>query len=436
MTGTPALKRMLDTGAQFSEMSQQAGREVRRQSLVKAVRCAARTLRRLVQRLVDGAVTTTEHVAELDAGRGRQAARPSSPTASTTSRLASKALPATGPRVEAVCQGARSLPATRSVEASPRSRPEEGPGQEDRRQEAAAKKTAGEEDRRRRRPPPRRPRRRRPPAKKTAAKKPPPRRLTWPSAARLDAEMVRRGLVPSRAEAAVPIDANRVLVNGAVADKSARLVDPGDAVVVAGSTRRDSSVAAATSSTPRSTRSRSTSSGSRVLDAGASTGGFTDCLLQRGAARRGGARRRPRPAPPAHPRRRARARVIERFHVRDRDARRDRWSRSTLVVADLSFISLDPRHRRSLMACASPGADLVLLVKPQFEAGQAEVDRGQRRDHRSRRPRRACEARSTSADGTAVATVVGWIESPITRCRRATASSLCMPRLDRSGSAP
>jgi 23S rRNA (cytidine1920-2'-O)/16S rRNA (cytidine1409-2'-O)-methyltransferase len=51
---------------------------------------------------------------------------------------------------------------------------------------------------------------------------------------RLDTELVRRGLVASRSEASSLIDEHRVLVNGAIADKSSRLVDPGDAVVVSG----------------------------------------------------------------------------------------------------------------------------------------------------------------------------------------------------------
>src|SRR3954454_2077432 len=93
--------------------------------------------------------------------------------------------------------------------------------------------------------------------------------------------MVRRGLVGSRAEAARAIEANAVLVNGAMADKSSRLVDPADAVVLQqrprfvsrGGEKLDAALDAFAIDV----------TGMRALDAGASTGGFTDCLLQRGA---------------------------------------------------------------------------------------------------------------------------------------------------------
>jgi 23S rRNA (cytidine1920-2'-O)/16S rRNA (cytidine1409-2'-O)-methyltransferase len=113
--------------------------------------------------------------------------------------------------------------------------------------------------------------------------------------------------------------------------------------------------------------------GLRVVDAGASTGGFTDCLLQRGAA-----------AVVAidvgygqlHERLRADARVEvhERVNVRDLGPG-DLGEPVPLVVADLSFISLRT-VLPNLMALAAPGADLVLLVKPQFEAGRREASRG------------------------------------------------------------
>ena len=99
---------------------------------------------------------------------------------------------------------------------------------------------------------------------------------------RLDADLVRRGLVASRTEAQQLIDEHRVLVNGAVADKAARQVAASDQLLVEGPPAKfvgrgghkldhaldafDVDVA-----------------GLRVLDAGASTGGFTDCVLQRGA---------------------------------------------------------------------------------------------------------------------------------------------------------
>ncbi len=111
--------------------------------------------------------------------------------------------------------------------------------------------------------------------------------------------------------------------------------------------------------------------GRRALDAGASTGGFSDCLLQRGAASvtavdvgYGQIHERLRADP--------RVRVLERTNVRHfvADVAFD------LVVADLSFISLVTVAPALLGENAAPGADVVVLVKPQFEAGRAEVSRG------------------------------------------------------------
>jgi 23S rRNA (cytidine1920-2'-O)/16S rRNA (cytidine1409-2'-O)-methyltransferase len=113
--------------------------------------------------------------------------------------------------------------------------------------------------------------------------------------------------------------------------------------------------------------------GLRVLDAGASTGGFTDCLLQYGARRVvavdvGYGQ--------LHERLRADARVesVERTNVRDL-ALGDLGPPFDLVVADLSFISLRA-VLASLLGQAAPDAHIVLLVKPQFEAGRDEAARG------------------------------------------------------------
>jgi 23S rRNA (cytidine1920-2'-O)/16S rRNA (cytidine1409-2'-O)-methyltransferase len=116
--------------------------------------------------------------------------------------------------------------------------------------------------------------------------------------------------------------------------------------------------------------------GADALDAGASTGGFTDCLLQRGAAAvtavdvgRGQLDHRLRADP--------RVTVVEGANLRhlDLDAlgRADRPF--TLLVADLSFISLQ-LVAPALVGLAAPGADMVVLVKPQFEAGRVEAARG------------------------------------------------------------
>jgi 23S rRNA (cytidine1920-2'-O)/16S rRNA (cytidine1409-2'-O)-methyltransferase len=226
---------------------------------------------------------------------------------------------------------------------------------------------------------------------------------------RLDAELVRRGLVSARADAVALIGAGRVLVNGAPADKAARLVDPGDAVVVEGPpprfvSRGGEKLDAALEAFPV------TVAGRRALDAGASTGGFTDCLLQRGAAHvvaldvgHGQLHPRIRNDP--------RVTVIEGYNVRHLSSD-DIGGPVPLVVADLSFISLRLVIPALVGACAA-GADLVLLVKPQFEAGRAEVSKGRGviTDPAVHERVRSEVAVALVAAG---ATVRGWVASPIT----------------------
>ena len=174
---------------------------------------------------------------------------------------------------------------------------------------AAAKKApAKKATARRRQPRRRRPRRRRPrrraakkaAAKKTAAKKtpakkapaanrrPPSRdrigvvRLTPPARQRLDRALVARGLADSRPQAVALIAQGVVLVSGSVADKPARLVAPAEPIELLGDrprfvSRGGDKLRAALD------RFALDPSGRRALDAGASTGGFTDCLLQAGA---------------------------------------------------------------------------------------------------------------------------------------------------------
>ncbi len=190
---------------------------------------------------------------------------------------------------------------------------------------------------------------------------------------RLDAELVRRGLVESRSAAERAIEAQRVLVNGAVADKASRQVHAGDAVLLAGPpprfvSRGGEKLDAALSAFGLDVH------GLRVVDAGASTGGFTDCLLQRGAAwvaavDVGHGQLHPKI------RKDERVLVLEKFHVRDLtpDAV---GGEADLLTADLSFISLT-RVIAPLAAVVRDQGAMVLLVKPQFEAGRAEVSRGQ-----------------------------------------------------------
>ncbi|HEX6166729.1 MAG TPA: TlyA family RNA methyltransferase, partial [Acidimicrobiales bacterium] len=184
--------------------------------------------------------------------------------------------------------------------------------------------------------------------------------------------MVRRGLAPSRQQARAAVEEGRVTVGGAPALKPARLVAAHEAVEVGGAPPRFVSRAGDKLDAALDGFAIDVS-GLRALDAGASTGGFTDCLLQRGAARVvaidvGYGQ--------LHERLRAdlRVDVHERRNVRDLAAG-DLGAPFPLVVADLSFISLRT-VLPNLVAVAAPGADLVLLVKPQFEAGRREASQG------------------------------------------------------------
>jgi 23S rRNA (cytidine1920-2'-O)/16S rRNA (cytidine1409-2'-O)-methyltransferase len=170
-----------------------------------------------------------------------------------------------------------------------------------------------------------------------------------------------------------------VLVAGAVADKAARLVALSDAVVVEGPGRRYVSRGGVKLEAALE-RFGIDVHASIALDAGASTGGFTDCLLQRGASfvyavDVGHGQLDPRL------RADARVEVLERTNIRDVDpahlSRPDRpFHPVDLVTADLAFISL----RAVMPVLTGPvirrGGSIVVLVKPQFEAGRREVSRG------------------------------------------------------------
>lgn len=194
---------------------------------------------------------------------------------------------------------------------------------------------------------------------------------------RLDAELVRRGLARSREQAAALVEAGRVQVRGAPARKPAAMVDPADPVrVVGGEPHREyvsrgghklaGALAAFGPSGPFVT-------GRRCLDAGASTGGFTDVLLRAGAAevvavdvgygQLAWSLRTDE-----------RVRVYERTNVRTLTPEAI-GGMVELTVADLSFISLR-LVLPALAACTEPDGDLVLMVKPQFEVGRELVGSG------------------------------------------------------------
>ncbi len=225
---------------------------------------------------------------------------------------------------------------------------------------------------------------------------------------RLDAELVRRGLLTSRTEAATMIEDGRVMVNGAVADKPARLVAPGDAVTVSGPPPRfvgrgGEKLDAALDHFEIDV------SGQRWLDVGASTGGFTDCLLSRGAGHvvaldvgHGQLHPKLRDDP--------RVTVIERTNIRHATTELTGGLVDGIAV-DVSFISLRLIIPVLVRLC-QPGASMVLLVKPQFEAGRAEVSRGRgviTDPHIHDRVR----AEIDDALREAGCVVAGWMESPI-----------------------
>lgn len=184
--------------------------------------------------------------------------------------------------------------------------------------------------------------------------------------------MVRRKLVPSREAARREIESGRVLVDGSFAAKPARMVDPAQSVELTGPPppyvgRGGFKLAGALD------RFSIDPSNLHCLDAGSSTGGFTDCLLQRGAASviavDVGTNQ-------LHERLRSDDRVDVREQTDVRSLTVDSLGRQMdLIVGDLSFISLT-NVLPALVPLASDGAPLVLLVKPQFEAGRSEASKG------------------------------------------------------------
>lgn len=192
---------------------------------------------------------------------------------------------------------------------------------------------------------------------------------------RLDAELVRRGLARSRDEAADLIAAGRVAVGGQQASKPASQVTTDAAITVAQDGQQPEYVSRAGYKLAGALAAFDglTVAGKRCLDAGASTGGFTDVLLRAGAK---------------HVvavdvgygqlawslRTDDRVTVLDRVNVRSLTPEQVAPA-AELVVADLSFISLR-LVLPALVGCAAAGADFVLMVKPQFEVGREQVGGG------------------------------------------------------------
>ena len=193
---------------------------------------------------------------------------------------------------------------------------------------------------------------------------------------RIDSELVRRKLARSRTHAQEMIAEGRVKLDGEVVMKPARQMDPAQAIVIAESeqieyvSRGAHKLAGALDSLGEAAP---IVKGRRCLDAGASTGGFTDVLLRRGAASvvavdvgYGQLAWRLQSDP--------RVEVRDRTNVRTMKAG-DVDPAPSLVVGDMSFISLT-LVIPALVAVAAENSDFLLMVKPQFEIGKERLGHG------------------------------------------------------------
>ena len=189
---------------------------------------------------------------------------------------------------------------------------------------------------------------------------------------RVDQLIVERGLVASRQQAQAMVMAGEVLVNEQKADKPSRLIAPDAPIRLLRQRPRFVSRAGDKLDAAISHFGVNVT-GAVCLDIGASTGGFTDCLLQHGAAR-------------VHAvdvgtnqlhwdlRTNERVRVLERCNAR-RLAHADLGERVSFACCDVSFISVTkilPRFADLL----TPASSAVVLAKPQFEVGKGEVGKG------------------------------------------------------------
>ena len=215
---------------------------------------------------------------------------------------------------------------------------------------------------------------------------------------RLDTLLLDRGLFESRSRAAAAIMAGHVRLGevGRRAEKPGQLVAEDERVAVDEPSRYVSrggvklaNALAAFGLDP---------SGRRCVDVGASTGGFTDCLLQRGAAHvvaldvgYGELDWRLRGDP--------RVTVVERANARLLEPSQLPY-RPELIAIDVSFISLT-KVLPAVLACAADGFDCLALVKPQFEVGRERVGKGGV-------VRSAADRRSALVDVGAFAAAQGW----------------------------
>jgi 23S rRNA (cytidine1920-2'-O)/16S rRNA (cytidine1409-2'-O)-methyltransferase len=201
--------------------------------------------------------------------------------------------------------------------------------------------------------------------------------------ARIDAVLAERGLFPSRSAAAGAVRAGEVRVgseDGPVAlrpsqliePEAALIVDPGPRYVSRGGIKLDNALDALGIDV----------SGRDCLDVGASTGGFSDCLLQRGAARVAAVDVAYGQLD-LHLREDPRVTVIERLNARAMEPS-DLPFAPSLATVDVSFISLT-KVLPAVSYALAPGGEVMAMVKPQFELGRKRVGRGVVRDDGDRR---------------------------------------------------
>jgi hemolysin TlyA family protein len=199
---------------------------------------------------------------------------------------------------------------------------------------------------------------------------------------RIDAVLAERGLFPSRTAAAGAVRAGEVRIgeDGPVALRPSQLIEPEQALIVDAGPRYVSRGGVKLENALEALGIDV--SGLDCLDVGASTGGFTDCLLQRGAARVaavdvafGQLDLRLREDP--------RVTAIERLNARALEPA-DLPFAPALATVDVSFISL-AKILPAVARCLAPDGEVLAMVKPQFELGRERVGRGVVRDAGDRR---------------------------------------------------
>ena len=216
---------------------------------------------------------------------------------------------------------------------------------------------------------------------------------------RIDAVLAERGLFPSRTAAAGAVRAGEVRVgrDGPIALRPSQLVEPEADLLVDSGPRFASRGGIKLDNALE--RLGIELDGRQCLDVGASTGGFTDCMLQRGASRVAAvdvAYGQIAVALSEDPR----VTVIERLNAREM-LPADLPFAADFAAVDVSFISL-AKVLPAVGACLAPGAELLAMVKPQFELGRARVGKGVVRDAGDRREAILAVAEAANGLGLAV----------------------------------